>query len=76
MNTAERRVGTILIVGSYDHDSGAAAALAGIQSLVDNESAQVHGATVVRRHHDGKISVDGGPGGSGKAPVGWGRWRG
>ena len=44
MNTSERRAGTILIVGSYDHDSGAATALAGIQSLVDNESAQVHGA--------------------------------
>ena len=72
MNTSERRAGTILIVGSYDHDSGAATALAGIQSLVDNESAQVHGATVVRRHHDGKISVDGGPEESGKAPVGWG----
>src|SRR4051812_50209115 len=72
MNTAERRADTILIVGSYDHDSGASAALAGIQSLVDNESAQVHGATVVRRHHDGKISVDGGPEGSAKAPVGWG----
>ena len=27
MNTAERRAGTILIVGSYDHDSGAAEAL-------------------------------------------------
>jgi uncharacterized membrane protein len=72
MNTAERQAGTILIVGSYDRDSGAAEALAGIQSLVDNESAQVHGATVVRRHHDGKISVDGGPEESGKAPVGWG----
>src|SRR6476660_6604109 len=72
MNTAERRAGTILIVGSYDHDDGASEALPVIQSLVDNESAHVHGATVGRRHHDGKISVDGGLEETGMAPVGWG----
>src|SRR3954452_23857531 len=72
MNRAERQAGTILIVGSYDDDSGAAEGLAGIQALVDSWCAQGHRAAVVGRHHGGKISVDGGPEGSAKAPVGWG----
>ena len=71
MNSGERRADAFVIVASYDHRDPAAEALAAITSLVDDGSVQPHGATIVRRDQDGKISIDGEPGAP-RHPAGWG----
>lgn len=72
MSTAERRADTILIVGSYDREEAAGEALGAILALVEEGSVDVHGATVVHRGRDGKISVEGGPDGGSGHGAGWG----
>ena len=71
MSTRERRADAFVIVASYDHHNTAAAALSAVVSLIGDDSAELHGATMVRRGQDGKISIEGQPGGERHA-AGWG----
>jgi uncharacterized membrane protein len=61
-----------LIIGAYDLEDDATAALAEIRALADAGDAKLEGATVVTRSASGSVTVPGFEGGAGEKGAGWG----